>query len=220
MFWRQSDAINEALAVVAKPPRIQRTAIAFGGCLALHRHMYANVSFDPWVLRGEDMDYVINARMHGADVFLDDALSVIHKPPAPLSEALRFRQDVYRFVYEHRKIEFAKSQVDLRQVTPKSMMPYPGRFIDSSVGWRATITSLLRAIARPEKSAYLSVAGHAMRDANEYARKNCQNYFEFQRRWPILMDRIWDDVALKDLFTGERTMDRSTLTGRFPVVPG
>jgi hypothetical protein len=219
MFWRQSDAINEALAVVAKPPRIQRTAIAFGGCLALHRHMFANVSFDPWVLRGEDMDYVINARMHGADVFLDDALSVIHKPPEPLSEALRFRQDVYRFVYEHRKIEFAKSQVDLREVTPKSMMPYPGRFIDSSVGLRATLTSLLRAIARPEKSAYLAVARHAMGDANEYARKNCQNYFEFQRRWPMLMDRIWDDVALKDLFTGERTMDRSTLTGRFPVVP-
>lgn len=219
MFWRQSDAINEALAVVVKPPRIQRSPLAFGGCLALHRHLYCNVSFDPWVLRGEDIDYVINARMHGADIFLDDALSVIHRPPAIKSEALRLRQDVYRFVYEHRKIEFAKSQVDLREVTPKSMMPYPGPFIDSSVGWRATLTSLLRALSRPEKSAYLSVARHTMRDANEYAVKNCQNYFAFQRRWPMLMDRIWDDVALKALFTGGPRTDRNTMTGRFPVVP-
>ncbi len=218
MFWRQRDAINEALSVVAKPPRIQRTPIAFGGCMALHSHMFANVSFDPWVLRGEDVDYVINARMHGADVFLDDAWSVIRQPSEVRSEALRFRQDIYRFVYEHRKIEFAKSQVDLRQVTPKSMMPYPGPFIDSSVGWRATVTSLLRAVSRPEKSAYLSVARHAMRDANEYARKNCQNYFEFQRRWPMLIERIWDDVALRTLFTGERSVDRAALTGRFPVV--
>ena len=113
------------------------------------------VGFDPWVTRGEDIDYVINVRMHGGDVFIDDEWNALHLPPEPVSEALRFRQDVYRFVYEHRKIEFAKSQVDLRQVTPKSMAPYPGDFIDSSVGWRAFVTGMLRAIARPEKSALL-----------------------------------------------------------------
>ena len=220
MFWRQRDAYNEALSVVARPPRLQRATIAFGGCLALHHDMYRNVSFDPWVLRGEDIDYVINARMHGADVFLDDTWSVRHLPPEPTSEALRFRQDVYRFVYEHRKIEFAKSQVDLRQVTPKSMMPYPGPFIDASVGWRGTVTALLRAVSRPEKGAYFAVARHATRDASKFARENCQNYFEFQRRWPIMMERLWDDVALRTLFTGERRVDRSAITGRFPVVPG
>ena len=76
----------------------------------------------------------------------------------------------------------------------------------------------MRALSRPEKKAYLSVAVHAMRDANEYARTNCQNYFEFQRRWPMLIDKIWDDVPLKTLFTGERKIDRTTLTGRFPVI--
>ncbi|HSK47353.1 MAG TPA: hypothetical protein VLA05_05020, partial [Coriobacteriia bacterium] len=126
MFWRQRDAFNAALDVVLKPPRIQRAKIAFGGCMAIHRDMYTSVSFDPWVTRGEDMDYVINVRMHGGDVFIDDEWKVMHLPPERVSEALRFRQDVFRFVYEHRKIEFAKSQVDLRQVTPKSMGPYPG----------------------------------------------------------------------------------------------
>ena len=219
MFWRQRDLFNQALSVVSKPPRIQPSPLAFGGILALHQDMFSNVSFDPWVLRGEDMDYVINARMHGAGVFLDDEWCVVHQPPDPVSEAIRFRQDVYRFVYEHRKIEFAKSQVDLRQVTPRSMAPYPGPFIDSSVGWRARLTSFLRAIGRPERGVYFQIGLHGVGDAGRYARENCQNYFEFQRRWPILMAGLWDDVALKSLFTGERRMDRSAITGRFPVVP-
>jgi hypothetical protein len=67
---------------------------------------------------------------------------------------------------------------------------------------------------------YLRVARVALRDAPDYAREHCQEYFDFQRRWPILMDRIWDDVALKPLFMGERRVDRGTITGRFPVVRG
>jgi len=219
MFWRQRDAFNAALDIVMKPPRIQRTKIAFGGIMALHSDMYKSVGFDPWVTRGEDMDYVINVRMHGGDVFIDDEWKALHLPPEPVSEALRFRQDVYRFVYEHRKIEFAKSQVDLRQVTPKSMAPYPGEFIDSSVGWRAFATGMLRALVRPEKGRYFNAALHAVRDASDFAREHCQHYFEFQRRWPIMMERIWEDVALSSLFTGERRVDRTAITGRFPVVP-
>lgn len=219
MFWRKRDAYNQALSVVAKPPRIQPSPIAFGGIMALHRDMFSNVSFDPWVLRGEDVDYIISARMHGGDVFLDEDWKIVHQPPAIVSEAIRFRQDAYRFVYEHRKIEFAKSQVDLRQVTPRSMMPYPGPFLEASVGWRASVTALLRAIARPERGLYFQVALHTMREASDYARTNCQNYFEFQRRWPLMIDSLWDDVALKPLFTGERLVDRSTITGRFPIVP-
>jgi len=219
MFWRQRDAFNQALSIINKPPRVQRSNIAFGGCFALHRDMFANVSFDPWVLRGEDMDYVINARMHGGDVYLDDDWRIVHLPPEPVSEAIRFRQDVYRFVYEHRKVEFAKSQVDLRQVTPKSMMPYPGPFIDSSVGWRASLTAVLRTLTSNERGLYMQVALHGMGEAATYARDNCQNYFEFQRRWLIMMESLWDDIALKSLFSGERRVDRSAITGRFPVVP-
>jgi hypothetical protein len=216
VFWRKGDAFNDALAIVDAPPRIKPSPVAFGGCLALHRHMYANVSFDPWIVRGEDMDYVINARMHGGDVFIDGEWSVIHKPPHLEDDTLQFRQDVYRFVYEHRKIEFAKSQVDLRQVTPESLMPYPGSFIGSSFSRRARLTAMMRGVARRENK-YFEIARHTIRDAQRYALENCKNYFDFQRRWPMLMDQIWDDVALKGLFSGERRVDRTAITGRFPV---
>ncbi|MCX8006707.1 MAG: hypothetical protein N3B11_01135 [Coriobacteriia bacterium] len=219
MFWRQDDAFTEALAAVGRPPRITPSTVAMGGCLAIHRDLYCTVPFDPWVARGEDIDYVINVRMHGGDVFLDGEWSVIHQPPRVPSEAEAFRQDVFRFVYEHRKLEFSKSQVDLRQVTPSSLMPYPGPFVEGSVVWRARLTALFRALAGKEPGAYLDVARRGVRRANEYARDHCERYFSFQRRWPMLMDRLWEDIPLKTLFTGERRIDRSAITGRFPVVP-
>ncbi|HZL06111.1 MAG TPA: hypothetical protein VFE45_11970 [Coriobacteriia bacterium] len=218
LFWRQDEAYNEALAVVAAPPRIRPSTVAFGGCLALHRHMYCAVSFDPWVVRGEDIDYVINARMHGGDVFLDGEWHVIHRPPAVPSEAAAFRQDVFRFIYEHRKLEFSASQVDLRQVTPSSLEPYPGPFVDASINRRARATALLRALGGKESGEYVDIARHAISAASEYARDNCERYFAFQRRWPLMMDRLWEDVALKSLFTGERRLDRSAITGRFPAL--
>lgn len=218
-FWRITDAYNEALAVVDAPPRMRPSRLAFGGCLAIHRDMYANVSFDPWVVRGEDVDYVINARMHGGDVFLDGDWSILHKPPTGPSRAIPFRQDVYRFIYEQRKLEFAKSQVDLRPVTAESLAPYPGDFIRSSVVWRAVVTAILHGLADgKERSDYFKVVNVALKDASRYARENCDKYFAFQRRWPLMMDRIWEDVPLKTLFTGERRVDRTAITGRFPVI--
>ena len=135
--------------------------------MALHsRHVHRRSSFDPWVTRGEDIDYVINVRMHGGDVFIDDEWKALHLPPEPVSEALRFRQDVYRFVYEHRKIEFAKSQVDLRQVTPKSMAPYPGR-LHRLVGGLARVRDRAAAGDRAsrEERATSKRRLHAVRDA-------------------------------------------------------
>ncbi len=217
-FWRQTEYYNRAMAIITAPPRVRPSTLAFGGCLALHRDMYCNVPFDPWAVRGEDIDYVINVRMHGGDVFLDDQWSVIHQPPAPPSEAALFKQDVYRFVYTHRKLEFSKSQVDLRQVTAESLMPYPGAFVDSSITWRARMTAGLRALAGIERGANLRIARTAVGEAQNYARDNCERYFAFQRRWPLLLDRLWQDVALHSLFIGERRMDRGAITGRFPVI--
>lgn len=217
-LWNIGEEFNRTLGAMQDGPRVQVSPIAFGGCLALHRDIYANVSFDPWVLRGEDIDYVINARMHGADVFIDLQWRIVHDPPEPRSRAIHLRQDVYRFIYEHRKLEFAKSQVDLRQVSPGSMRPYPGEFIGSSATSRSFITAVLHFLTGKESGEYLGVARAALTDAARYARQNCDNYFSFQRRWPLMMDRVREDVALKSLFSGERSVDRTAITGRFPIV--
>jgi hypothetical protein len=218
-FWSTTEEFNRTMtAAVGGQPRLKPSTVAFGGCLALSRDIYTTVSFDPWVVRGEDVDYLINARMHGADIFLDNQWNLVHQPPDTPMNWLALRQDVYRFIYEHRKLEFAKSQVDLRQVTPGSLRPYPGDMVGSSVSWRAFVTALLHALTFKETRKYLGVAKAAVSDAATYARRNCDNYFAFQRRWPMMMDVVWEDVALGTLFSGERSVDRTAITGRFPVV--
>jgi hypothetical protein len=220
MFWRRADAFNKALSIVDAPPRMRISTVAFGGCLALHRELSSAVSFDPWVFRGEDLDYVINARLHGHQVYLDGDWRILHQPPSVPSEALKFRQSAYSFIYGHRKLEFARSQVDLHRITPSSLMPYPGDFLTGAITQKAATTAYLRGLAGAagERSEYFRAGRDILANANDYARENCDNYFAFQRRWPEMMDRLYEDVALKSLYTGERSMDRSAITGRFPVI--
>ena len=219
-FWRRADAFNKALSIVDAPPRMRPSTVAFGGCFALNCELAEQVSFDPWVFRGEDLDYLINARLHGHHVFLDGSWRILHNPPDVPSEALKFRQSGFSFIYGHRKLEFARSQVDLQRLSASSLMPYPGEFLTGSITWRAAVTAFLRGVAGRggERGNYFKVARELVADANNYARENCDRYFEFQRRWPELMRRLHEDVALKSLYTGERRVDRSAITGRFPVI--
>jgi len=217
-FWQWDQSRNRAISELLSPPRMTPAKLAFGGCLALHAGLFARVSFDPWITRGEDTDYVINARLFGTQLYVDDQWSVLHLPGDGVSYPLRFRQDVFSFIYAHRKLEFAKSQVDLTQVTAEQLKPYPGDFIDGSVAMRARITALLRAIKGPERGVYWQAALHVVSDATRYACAHCADYFAFQRKWPIMVDRLWCDVALRSLFSGERSVDRSALTGQFKAI--
>lgn len=218
VFWRQDKTYNEAISSILEPPRLQRTNLAFGGCMALHKELYTKIAFDPWITRGEDFDFLINIKLHGGEMFLDDEWKIKHLPPSGKNLAERFRQDVYRFIYGHRKLEFAKSQVDLVRVTPESLLPYPGEFIDTSITARAIATGLLHAIAGPDRSSYFTTATKSVSDAGLYARLNCANYFAFQRAWGVMMNKLWKDVPLASLYSGERVIDRTAMTGEFPRV--
>jgi GT2 family glycosyltransferase len=213
-FWRMQGSINQSIELALRPPRLHRATMAFGGCLAIHREMFTKVAFDPWIMRGEDVDYVINARLHGGDVYIDDQWIVRHNSPeSERGPAERFRQHVYRFIYEHRKLEFAKSQVDLAQVSAQSLMPYPGALVTQSIQLRAFITGILHSITGPDRKQYWRAAWDALGRANTYARKNCVNYFALQRAWSFAVDKLSHDVALKTLFSEERAQaDRSART--------
>jgi len=215
-LWKNQKVFMQTIAQALKPPRLHRSTIAFGGCLAIHREMFTKISFDPWIMRGEDIDYVINARLHGGDVYIDDEWIIRHdSPKTGRTDAERFRQNIYRLIYEHRKIEFAKSQVDLAQVTAKSLEPYPGSRISTSIPFQAFITGILRTVAGPNRAEYWRSAWDALGRANTYARRNCNNYFDLQRAWPRAVEKLSNDVAIKSLVKGERGVDYSGLTTSF-----
>lgn len=218
IFWRIEEAYNKTLKSVMQPSRLSPARLAFGGCLALHSEVYTKMAFDPWITCGEDVDYLINLRLHGGEMFIDDQWHITHTVGLESSAHRRFRQNVYRFIYEHRKLEFAKSQVDLARVSPESLAPFPGDYINATLGGRARTTALLRAIKGPERSWYWHIATKTIKDAGAYARKNCGNYFALERAWPLMMEKVWEDVALSSQFKGERSIDRTAFTGEFRPV--
>ena len=197
-FWQQGKAFNEWIEQAMQGPRLSRSNHVCGGCLALHKEAFKRLSFDPWIARGEDLDYMLDLRMYGSDIWFDNQWWMVHLPPETKSEGTRFRQDIYRWLYEYRKMEYSRTQIDLMQVRPSSLEPYPGPFLEPGITRRISTTAFLRSLARPDKSAYRKAAKAATGEATTYAERNCSKYFEFQFVWPELMSRLENDQILRN----------------------
>ncbi|NPD31065.1 glycosyltransferase [Eggerthellaceae bacterium zg-1084] len=197
-FWGQARAFNAWIERAMAGPRLSRSNHVCGGCLALHREAFRRVAFDPWIARGEDLDYLLNLRMYGSDLWFDNQWSMRHLPPATASEGDRFRQDIFRWLYENRKIEYSRTQIDLLQVKSASLEPYPGPFLEPGIDRRVRLTALLRSLGRQDRKAYLRAAKAVQGEALSYAQRNCMKYFEFQYAWPELMARVECDAPLRD----------------------
>lgn len=195
-FWQQGSAFNEWISGAMAGPRLTRSNHVCGGCLAIHKEAFSRMSFDPYIPRGEDLDYMLNLRMHGCDIWFDNEMSLKHLPPKTKSEGKRFRQDIYRWLYEQAKLEFSWSLIDLQKVNAASLMPYPGILLGKGLKNRIWFTALLRSFGRPDKKAYRAAARSAKKDAVTYAERNCTKYFEFQKVWPEVMDKIDGDKVL------------------------
>lgn len=111
-------------------PRLSRSNHVCGGCLAVHKEAFRRLAFDPWITRGEDLDYMLDLRMYGSDIWFDNQWVLRHLPPRTASEGTRFRQDIFRWLYEYRKLEYSRALIDLQQVKPASLEPYPGPFLE------------------------------------------------------------------------------------------
>ena len=195
-YWQQGKAFNAWITRAMAGPRLSRSNHVCGGCLALHREAFRRLAFDPWIPRGEDLDYLLNLRMYGSDIWFDNQWSLVHLPPDSANEGMRFRQDIYRWLYEYRKVEFSRTQIDLAPIAPSSLEPYPGPFLRPGITRRVRRTAFLRSLARPNKSAYRKAARAATREAAAYAEANCGKYFELQRVWPEIMRRVEGDRML------------------------
>ncbi len=134
-YWDQYERMNEAFdKVIGTEPRLKETPFVFGGNMVIHRNLFTVVPFDPNVRRGEDIDFLINARMHGFPFFLDNQLSIKHIPPPKMHPTwMQLREDIYRFIYERAKIETQKELEGMTKVNPEDFNPYPGCFLKADL---------------------------------------------------------------------------------------
>lgn len=193
-FHHKAAIMNAAIEVMEEEPgRLAETSFVFGGNMVIHRRVFEKVSFDPYITRGEDIDYLVNARLGGYHFFFDKELAIVHLPP-PASSHLQ--EDIIRFIYEKEKLVMAKRQLGLESVLPGSLDPYPGAFLQNGIEEHAL--EALRECGLPKR---------IVNDAISRAREAVPLYLEFRKYWPRLMKVVREDEVLKKRMT--RKFERS-----------
>lgn len=147
-YWDRFGSKAKAFdKIISSEPRLKVTPFAFGGAMVIHKNMSHIVAFDPNVTRGEDIDYLMNAKMFGFDFFLDNKLNIKHLPPKKHHPIWRrFREDIYRFYYQRSKIQNQVEVNNMTMVTPKDFMPYPGDFLTDDLEDKIFKTNVLLAL--------------------------------------------------------------------------
>ncbi len=199
-WWSKREDFNTWMRRALSGTRISRSNYVCGGCMAVHARAFSRVPFDPFITRGEDLDYLFNLRLFGLDMWFDNTWVVKHLPPESDQRAPRFMQDVYRWYYERAKIRHANRQNDLVAVTPESLMPYPGPWISDELDDRVRKTALIRATVTGEHSSYLSIYHHGKAEAERYAIEHRGSYLRFQSFWPRIVDGLWNDAGLRRMW--------------------
>lgn len=147
-YWDRFGHKREAFdRIIGEEPRLKKTPFAFGGAMVIHRNLMRVVPFDPLITRGEDTDYVINSRIFGFNFYLDNKLSIKHLPP-PKNHPIwkRFREDIYRFLYDKSKIETQSPKTNLHTISPEDFDPYPGQFLKPDLGDKIFKTNIILAL--------------------------------------------------------------------------
>jgi hypothetical protein len=147
-YWNKIDCMNRAFKeIIAEEPRLKVTSFAFGGNLVLHKDLFTRVPFDPKVPRGEDIDFLINARMFGFKTYLDNQLSIKHiAPPKTSPKWEQVREDITRFVFEKKKLEGQEGYPGLHPLHASELDPYPGEFLKDDLEEKIVRSNLMLAL--------------------------------------------------------------------------
>jgi hypothetical protein len=199
--WNKEKGINKAIAVLGNGGRWSQSPFIFGGLLILSKTLFTTLAFDPWDIRGSELDYLRSAQKRGFDILLDSQLPVVHNRPDRFSEPYweKMRKDIFRFIYERRKIK----DVGL---SAKGWSPYPGGFLNWLLKPRVVVTSLLLCIEFLRRRR-LGDAIEAFKnikiviiDAERFSWKHRNDHVEFQKQWRQATSRIAKNASLRAVF--------------------
>lgn len=200
--WNKIDCMNRAFEqIIAQGPRLKVTPFAFGGNMVVHRKLFTQVPFDPAITRGEDIDFLINARMFGYKTYLDNELAIKHAaPPKTYPTWLRVREDILRFVFEKRKLDTQESVSGMVEIKAEDLVPYPGEFLRDDLEERIFRSNQMLANHYRSKGDARG-ASECMKNISLTQAPSNSNPFQslrqLQKDWERLMDVFSDYKAAK-----------------------
>lgn len=171
------------------------TVVAFGGNMVFRRDLWRKVPFDPGITRGEDIDYVLNARLAGYTFWLDKHLRITHLPPHHYDTPpyIKMAEDVRRFVYERHKLALQDDAI----ISQADLDPYPGQLI------AATPEQIIAALEHTYDPALpeAPVPAAVLDRAREHARTHAPAYDRFRQRWQAFLDHVEQNADLRARLT-------------------
>jgi hypothetical protein len=205
--WPALKAMNEAFRMIASGERLKPTSWVFGGNMVVHRHLYTSLAFDPLVTRGEDIDYLINARFQGHYFFLDNQLWIRHLPPAKTAPPWRrMREDIDRFLYTRGKLESQNpASTGWNRVEAEDLDPYPGRFLKDDLEEMIFKTSLLMGLdylAKGDGHGFDESMANLQRRNTAVAPNPYEGYAGFRKHWELCMGFLSSSREIKDYVNG------------------
>jgi len=188
IFLKKNYYMNEALKKAMAPAatEIVKNNVAFGGNMVMSRETIARICHDPYIPRGEDYDYVINAAMDGISFFFQPGMWVTHLPPDSTGsqagdKASKLVADIRRFIYMREKTRVYRELFPEGPLDFCYLMPYPGVYLDASIdltlhGVRALDEKYpdYRKSHSPEK---------LVEDAVSVASRKAREFFAYQDKW-------------------------------------
>ena len=195
IFDRKAAIMNEATARLEQQPgNLAPTPFCFGGNMEFTAELAAAVGFDPDITRGEDIDYLINARMEGKNFFLRKDLRILHCPPQGGSykdvSLSKLEQDVIRFLYEREKLQVSQQHPELHAVNAADLVPYPGDFFAESLETDAR--------SALEAAGYPGDAARFVQDVKQDVPRKVERYLAFRREWPRTLAAMRADSRVRE----------------------
>lgn len=188
--WQKTELIAETTQkCIGLNKRFTKTNIALGGCMVITKRLYQNVCFDPYIPRGEDLDFLINSKHCNYNFIFDKELSVEHLPPQGKKYFWqKFRGDIHRFIYQRQKIR------DLG-IPAKDLSPYPGDFLKEDLEERIMYTAknFVKEVLKKKNDKLVTNTKIEIEKAQKYAKNNSKKYLNYLSEWKkmmILLDNI------------------------------
>jgi len=186
LLWDKTKWMNRVWErILSSKDRLVFSPILLGGNLVLHCDLFRSIPFDPYIPRGEDTDYLINASQFGLSLLFDRELQIKHLHPERSETFFQeeLRGDIERFLYEREKVKGGLC-VDLD--------PYPGYFLRWTLYPRAILTSLflsLDYLARREWKRAKECLTH-MSLLFQVRNGGSLNYLKFRTDWERVMEEV------------------------------
>lgn len=182
--WQKTELITEAVKKsIESKKRFTNTDLALGGCMVITRELYQNICFDPHITRGEDIDFLLNAKRYSYKFMFDSELSVEHVPPQGAKYFWpKFKGDIHRFIYQRQKLK--DLGIDL-----EDLGHYPGDFLKEDLEERImyTVKNFAKDVLKKEDSNLINFAELEIEKAKKHAEVYSKMYVDYLSEWKKLM---------------------------------